>query len=128
MASPERWTRNVLFSIAVCVLLLFSAAYWYGHFTLGESHGPFGFFGILTGVAAVGLILIWSAGPGWRRVTLYGIPSYVLIVLALSMLPVIVAATVSMILLVIAIMAVQQAISLKQGHRSTRTDVDDDAV
>ena len=108
--------RNVLFSIAVCILLMVSATYWYGHFTLGESHGPFGFLAILTAVAAVGGMLIWSSRPGWRRATLYGIPLYVLIVLALSMLPMIVGATLATILLVIAVMSVQRGRrSLKQG-------------
>jgi hypothetical protein len=100
--------RNVLFAIAVCILLVLSAVCWYDHFTLGESHGPFGFFGIVTGVAAIGLILIWAGRPGWRRATLYGIPLYVVLVLALSMLPMIVGATAAMILLVIATMALRQ--------------------
>jgi hypothetical protein len=100
--------RNILFSIVVCVLLLLSASYWYGHFTLGESHGPFGFIGLLTGMTAVSLILIWYGRPGWPRAALYGIPLYLVVIFALLILPVIVGATLAMILLVIAVMAVKR--------------------
>jgi len=111
----------------VCLLLLLSATDWYGRFT--GAHGPFGFFGILFGVAAVGLTLIWYGRPGWRRATLYGIPSYVLIVSALLMLPMIISVTVAMIVLVIAVMALQRGVSLKQGHQSSaQTGLDDDAA
>ena len=82
--SLRRWVRDLLYFVPVCLLLIFCVFSGYLHFTLGEAHGPFAFFGILAGVAAVGLTVIWYGRPIWSRAILFGIPLYVLVVLALA--------------------------------------------